>query len=347
MLLNPSAKEILKLTIIDEDDEPVVASVTIGDVSKVSGIDGKVSFELEYGDYSATIVADGYQTKTENIAFRSNHKNFTITLEESSGDSGLSLVWDASKNATISILTVSPSEEPLDGIILSDGASAVIDWGDGTTTNYTQASDFEHTYTDSDEYTVTMTVSNGSIVGLDMGCFFDMDGIGALTSISLPNTVTSIGFACFSGCNGLTSIDLPNSITSLGGGCFEFCNGLTSISLPNTVTSLGEGCFNGCSGLTNITIPQSVTSLGEGCFNGCTGLTSITIPSSMESIGVQCFMDCFNLTSISMLPLVPPTFGEFAFRTGSDISMTVPQGTLQAYEQALQEYDNITITEQT
>lgn len=48
-----------------------------------TGDDGKATFQLEYGDYTATISKDGYTTKTENIAFRSNHKNFNITLEES------------------------------------------------------------------------------------------------------------------------------------------------------------------------------------------------------------------------------------------------------------------------
>jgi hypothetical protein len=50
---------------------------------QTTGDDGKATFQLEYGDYTATITKDGYVTKTENIAFRSNHKNFNITLEES------------------------------------------------------------------------------------------------------------------------------------------------------------------------------------------------------------------------------------------------------------------------
>ncbi|MGN0035782.1 MAG: leucine-rich repeat domain-containing protein, partial [Bacteroidaceae bacterium] len=67
-------------------------------------------------------------------------------------------------------------------------------------------------------------------------------------------------------CTGLTSINIPNSVTSLGNYCFADCTGLTSINIPNSVTNIGEGCFSGCTGLTSITIPNSVTSIGYRCF---------------------------------------------------------------------------------
>ena len=93
--------------------------------------------------------------------------------------------------------------------------------------------------------------------------------IAGCKNSQIPNTVTSLGASCFSGCSGLTSITIPNSVTSLGDWCFAFCDGLTSITIPNSVTSLGASCFSGCSGLTSITIPNSVTSLGDWCFVCC------------------------------------------------------------------------------
>lgn len=72
------------MTITDNyTTEPVVASVTIGEETKDSGIDGVVEFTREYGDYEATISAEGYSTVTEELAFRSNHKNFEIELPRS------------------------------------------------------------------------------------------------------------------------------------------------------------------------------------------------------------------------------------------------------------------------
>ena len=119
-----------------------------------------------------------------------------------------------------------------------------------------------------------------------------------LTSITIPSSVTSLGWDCFSHCSGLTSITIPSSVTSLGVSCFQGCSGLTSITIPSSVTSLEYGCFSGCSGLTSITIPSSVTSLEYGCFSGCSGLTSITIPSSVTSLGERCFEYCVNLETV-------------------------------------------------
>ena len=107
-----------------------------------------------------------------------------------------------------------------------------------------------------------------------------------------------MGDWCFYGCSGLTSITIPSSVTSLGWYCFYGCSGLTSITIPSSVTSLSNQCFYGCSGLTSITIPSSVTSLGNYCFSGCSGLTSITVPSSVTSLDGFCFDGCKNLETV-------------------------------------------------
>ena len=67
----------------------------------------------------------------------------------------------------------------------------------------------------------------------------------------------------------LTSVTIPNTVTSIGSYAFYFCSGLTSVSIPNSVTSIGEGAFHGCGGLTSITIPDSVISIGHSAFYGC------------------------------------------------------------------------------
>ena len=79
----------------------------------------------------------------------------------------------------------------------------------------------------------------------------------------------------FWGCSGLTSITIPNSVTSIGSNAFYDCSGLTSITIPNSVTRIGEYALIYCSGLTSITIPNSVTSIGSCAFYGCSGLTSV------------------------------------------------------------------------
>ena len=125
-------------------------------------------------------------------------------------------------------------------------------------------------------------------------------GMNKLTNISIPNSVTSIGYGAFSGCTGLSSIVIPNSVTSIGSGAFYGCTGLTSIEIPNSITSIGDGAFYGCIDLTSIEIPNSVTSIEGGAFYGCGGLTSIEIPNSITSIGDGAFYGCGGLTSIEI-----------------------------------------------
>jgi hypothetical protein len=119
----------------------------------------------------------------------------------------------------------------------------------------------------------------------------------SLTSITIPDGVTSIGNFAFSNCTSLTSITIPDSVTSIGDYAFHGCTSLTSITIPDSVTSIGDYTFYECTNLTSITIPDSVTSIGYRAFHECTNLTSIIIPDSVTSIGDYAFIDCTSLTS--------------------------------------------------
>ncbi len=125
-------------------------------------------------------------------------------------------------------------------------------------------------------------------------------GMNKLTSLTIPDRVTSIGNRAFSGCKGLTSVTIPNSVTSMGGFAFAGCTGLTSIEIPNSVASIGNQAFRDCSSLTSIEIPNSITSIGDWAFEDCTSLTSIKIPNSVTSIGTGAFSGCKSLTSIEI-----------------------------------------------
>ena len=156
---------------------------------------------------------------------------------------------------------------------------------------------------------------------------------GAKISVTIPNSVTSIGNYAFYGCSNLTSVTIPNTVTSIGNYAFRECSSLTSVTIPNSVTSIGLEAFAYCSSLASVTIPNSVTSIGNYAFYGCSNLTSVTIPNSVTSIGYDAFYGCDNLKSIYMQCEVPiecnPGFGEKVLKENI---LYVPTGTIAKYE---------------
>lgn len=117
--------------------------------------------------------------------------------------------------------------------------------------------------------------------------------------ITFDSDITLIGNSAFYYCRpSPTSITIPNSVTSIGYGAFKDCSSLTSITIPNSVTSIGVHAFDGCRSLTSIIIPDSVTSIGEYAFSKCHNLTSITISNNITSAGKAIFYKCYNLTNI-------------------------------------------------
>ena len=146
----------------------------------------------------------------------------------------------------------------------------------------------------------------------------------SILSVTIPDSIISIGSNAFSGCIGLTGLTIPNSVTSIGNSAFSGCTGLSSITIPNSVTSIGNSAFSGCTGLSSITIPNSVTSIGSSAFSGCTGLRSITIPNSVTSIGVYAFQRCTGLRSIT-IPDSVTSIGGYAFQGCTGLSsITIP-----------------------
>ena len=124
---------------------------------------------------------------------------------------------------------------------------------------------------------------------------------GSLTSVSIPSSVTTIGFAAFYKCTNLTSVSIPSSVTNIQNYAFDACSGLTSVTLPSGVATIfGYNAFRGCSGLTSVSIPIGITTIGFLVFNGCTGLTSVTISNSVTYISSDAFNGCTGLTTVTI-----------------------------------------------
>jgi hypothetical protein len=118
----------------------------------------------------------------------------------------------------------------------------------------------------------------------------------SLASIALPQSVTELGPSTFSGCIALASAVLPDGLTVLDG-TFSGCTALTHVTLPSGVTTLNS-TFSGCISLSSIILPQSVTTLA-GTFRGCTSLASIEIPENVTTLSGT-FDGCTSLTNVSL-----------------------------------------------
>jgi len=173
-----------------------------------------------------------------------------------------------------------------------------------------------------------------------------------LISITIPNSVTSIGNFAFSNCSSLTSITIPDSVTSIGDEIFPSSSNFIAIyvspgntnytsdqdvlynkdkttlirypagksgvsfTIPNSVTSIGGKAFMLCSNLSSITIPNSVTSIGYSAFSSCQNLTALTIPTN--KIDTSVFKNCTNLVSVTFLQPPLSDFGSFELGDLSD-----------------------------
>jgi len=121
---------------------------------------------------------------------------------------------------------------------------------------------------------------------------------GASGGYTIPNGVTSIADWSFAACNP-TSVTIPDSVTSIGVDAFEGCTGMTNLTIGSNVTSIGGEAFDYCTHLTSVTIPDSVTSIGGiDTFDMCTGLITVTIGTNVTSLGWNAFSWCSSLTSI-------------------------------------------------
>ena len=136
------------------------------------------------------------------------------------------------------------------------------------------------------------------------------NNFSALKSADL-NSVTIIGNYAFKGCTGLTgSLTIPDSVTSIGQNAFWMCSSLTSVTIPNSVDEIWYSAFAGCTSLASVTIGNSVNSIRDSAFEGCTSLTSVTIPNSVSVIWNSAFKDCTSLTSVTFKGNVNYFYGD-------------------------------------
>lgn len=226
-----------------------------------------------------------------------------------------------------------------------------VDWGDNTTpdtvtgSSLTTRLDVPHTYANAGSYTISIsatgnnkysfygagqytllrkntstnenrvyanTIRNiriGNNANISDDAFY---ACASLSTITISDSVTSIGEYAFRYCYSIRSITIPNSVTSIESNSFYYCNSLTIVTIPNSVTSIGTYAFNYCYSLSSITLPNSITSIPNYMFDLCYSISNITIPDSVTSIGEYTFRYCYSLSNI-VIPNSVTSIGQHVF----------------------------------
>ena len=172
-------------------------------------------------------------------------------------------------------------------------------------------------YAESDTVVVIPSKINGVTVETIGHAAFERS---AVTSVTIPDSVTAIHDGAFANCSQLTNISIPNSVTSIGFSAFEHCTSLKSITLPSSLRSISEALFFGYSQLTTIQIPDSVPSIQSYAFYHCRNLETIHIPVSVTFIGVYAFDGCPS----SMTVTYPGSKKQWDSITGKDELLNIP-----------------------
>ena len=118
-----------------------------------------------------------------------------------------------------------------------------------------------------------------------------------ITSVIIPDSVTSIGDAVFAGCTSLKNVTIGDSVTNIGWSAFTNCTALTSITIPDSVTVIGRYAFSDCSSLAGVAIGDGVTSIGHAAFDNCRSLTRVYI----TNLTAWCNIDFESFSSNPLL----------------------------------------------
>lgn len=214
---------------------------------------------------SGYITSADVPTKTSELT---NDSDFTTNAALTNG---LALKQDKLSNGQVSAIDYVVNEN-----------QTVVTYSDNTTVAYNIYGQIERGDIAVAGKTISSIKIGKGVTSLGLALF--INDKTTLTSVTIPNTVTSIRNSVFNGCVNLVSVEIPESVTSIGDKVFQGCTNLQTVKL-NSTGAVGTNMFYNCTSLQNLEIGNGVTSIAADAFHRCTSLTSIAIPDSVRVIG--------------------------------------------------------------
>ena len=205
--------------------------------------------------------------------------NIVIPASYTGGFRSIDLMINGENMQSIEVAEGNEKYCSVDGIVFSKDGSTLVQYPQGRSGPY--------------------TIPN-SVTTLAKYSFY---GCGGLTSVIIPDSVTSIeddvyGSNTFTGCINLTSVRLSQNLPVIGGSMFSGCTSLESIDIPSSVTTIKYYAFRNCSSLRTIKIPDSVTEIGYSVFESCSSLQNVELSKNITNIPSSSFLNCYELKSV-------------------------------------------------
>ena len=240
-----------------------------------------------------------------------------------------------------------------------------IDWGDGNSETYggTGNRSLLHTYSNIGDYVITMTLVSGtwgigsssllgggtgvliyrnSVKRIELGAGFSLSNTNAFyqfcscESITIPNTITSIGQSAFYFCSSLKNIVIPSGCTSVGNYCFRYNYSMQYHCIPKSLITFGISAFDGNAPAKRIIIGGNVTTIPTQFHGGGYGMQRVYLPSTVTSIASKAFQNCSSAVEYHIKSVTPPTLENIDAFTNipSDCKIYVPSSSLATYQAA-------------
>ena len=209
---------------------------------------------------------------------------------------------------------------------------------------------------------IPSAINGHTVKQIDTGALSDN---GIITSVTIPNGVTTIGFSAFNGCIKLERIKFssnldtvcenafnntkwfnnqPNGLVYVGKVAYKYKGDMprnTKITVKSDTVSISESAFKDCANLTAILIPSSVKHIDKYAFYNCQGLTKLNFNDGIERIENDAFGSCEKLTSVNFSETLK-SIGAFAFVECKKLSeITIPQSVTSVGEYAFSGCENL------